>query len=343
MTHGSEGDARPAAGGGILPGEPLAVGADFRVKSTLGVGLGGVALLTPFSINHLVQGRTLLGVGTALVVLAMGAIALLGRRGHYRPWLVFALITPVILVFLFEAFREQGVIGALWCFPAILLFYFTLPERQAWISNAALYAMAVPMAWSIVETPIAARVAATLLGVSMFSAIFVRVIAVQQRALEARAVSDALTGLLNRVLLPATLEQAMEQARRTGLPMTLLAFDLDEFKEINDRHGHQAGDAVLQGVAEILRSRIRRSDRAFRLGGEEFLAFLYGTDKEQGLRVAEDLRGAVEAKTLIPDRSVTVSVGIAAYSNDPDWESWVRRCDDNLYGAKAKGRNLVVG
>jgi len=190
---------------------------------------------------------------------------------------------------------------------------------------------------------VAARVTATLLGVSMFSAIFVRLIAVQQRTLEARAVSDALTGLHSRTLLPTTLEQAMEQSRRTGIPMTLLAFDLDEFKEINDRHGHDAGDAVLRAVADILRARIRRSDRAFRLGGEEFLAFLYGTDKQQGLQLAEELRSAVESKLLVPHRAVTVSVGMAAYSGDPDWETWETRCDQNLYDAKAKGRNLVVG
>ncbi|MEX2048571.1 MAG: GGDEF domain-containing protein [Gemmatimonadota bacterium] len=313
------------------------------MKATLGVGLAGVVLLTPFTINHLVQGRTVLAVGTLAIVMAMGAMAWLGRRGRYRPWLVFALFTPVVLVFLFEAFREQAVIGALWCFPAILMFYFTLPEKQAWLSNAALYAMAVPMAWSVVDPSVAARVTATLLGVSVFSAIFVRVIGVQQRALEMRAVSDALTGLHNRTLLPSTLEQAMEQSRRTGLPMTLLALDLDEFKEINDTRGHDVGDAVLRGVADLLRARIRRSDRAFRLGGEEFLAFLYGTDKDQGLRVAEELRSAVQAQSLAADRPVTVSVGIAQYSGDPDWETWVKRCDENLYTAKAKGRNLVVG
>jgi diguanylate cyclase (GGDEF)-like protein len=305
--------------------------------------VAGVVLLTPFSVNHLLQGRILLGTGTMLIVVVMGAMAWTAWRGRYHPWLVLVGFVPAVLVFLSEAFREQGVIGALWCFPAILAFYFTLPERQAWLSNAALYAVAVPMAWSVLDTPVVARVAATLLGVSMFSAIFVRLIAVQQRALEARAVSDALTGLHNRTLLPTTLEQAMEQSRRTGIPMTLLAFDLDEFKEINDRHGHDAGDAVLRAVADILRSRIRRSDRAFRLGGEEFLAFLYGTDKQQGLQLAEELRSAVESKSLVPHRAVTVSVGIAAYSGDPDWETWVKRCDQNLYDAKAKGRNLVVG
>jgi diguanylate cyclase (GGDEF)-like protein len=190
---------------------------------------------------------------------------------------------------------------------------------------------------------VAARVAATLLGVSAFSAVFVKVIDEQQRALEARAFSDSLTGLHNRALLSLTLEQAMEQSRRTGLPMTLLALDLDWFKAINDALGHQVGDAALRGVADIIRQRIRRSDRAFRVGGEEFLAFLYGTDQEQGRRVAEELRTAVASQPLIPGRSITVSIGVASYSGDQDWESWLRRCDENLYGAKAQGRNSVVG
>jgi len=92
-----------------------------------------------------------------------------------------------------------------------------------------------------------------------------------------------------------------------------------------------------------LRTRIRRSDKAFRLGGEEFLAFLYGTDQEHGRQVAEDLRQTVAAKPLIPGRSITVSIGVASYSGNRDWEEWLRRCDQNLCGAKAKGRNAVVG
>jgi diguanylate cyclase (GGDEF)-like protein len=248
-----------------------------------------------------------------------------------------------MLLFLGVSLWEQGVIGVLWCFPAILIFYFMLPEKLAWISNLGLYAVAVPLSWSVLELPVAARVAATLLGVSAMAAVFVRVMTEQQEALEVRAFSDALTGLHNRALLESTLEQAMEQSRRTGLPMTLLALDLDWFKSINDGLGHQAGDTALRGVADILRTRIRRSDKAFRLGGEEFLAFLYGTDQDAGRQVAEDLRKAVATRPLIPGRSITVSIGVASYSGDRDWEEWLRRCDQNLYGAKAKGRNAVVG
>jgi diguanylate cyclase (GGDEF)-like protein len=248
-----------------------------------------------------------------------------------------------MLFFLGVSILEQDVIGVLWCFPAILVFYFTLPQKMAWISNAALYGLVVPLSGTVLELPVATRAAATLLGVSVFSAIFVQVIDEQRRALEERAFNDSLTGLHNRALLSATLEQAMEQSRRTGLPMTLLALDLDWFKAINDGLGHQAGDAALRGVADILRQRIRRSDRAFRLGGEEFLAFLYGTDQERGRQVAEELRTAVASQPLIPGRSITVSIGVASFSGDQDWETWLKRCDENLYGAKAKGRNSVVG
>jgi diguanylate cyclase (GGDEF)-like protein len=316
---------------------------NFRAKATLGVALAGVLLLAPFTINHFRQGRILLAVGTGVIVVTLAGLALVGRRGRYHPWLTFAGLTPPMLLFIGVSLYEQGVIGALWCFPAILVFYFMLPEKLAWISNVGLYAVAVPLSATVLDLPVAARVAATLLGVSAMAAVFVRVMVEQQEALEVRAFSDALTGLHNRALLESTLEQAMEQSRRTGLPMTLLALDLDWFKSINDGLGHQAGDVALRGVADILRTRIRRSDKAFRLGGEEFLAFLYGTDQEAGRQVAEDLRKAVATKPLIPGRSITVSIGVASYSGDRDWEEWLRRCDQNLYGAKAKGRNAVVG
>jgi diguanylate cyclase (GGDEF)-like protein len=316
---------------------------EFRTKSSMWVGLAGVVLLTPFTVNHFLLGRDLLGVGTLVIVLVLAAMAWQGRRGRYLPWLAFAGLTPAILVFLGLSFRDQGVIGALWCFPAILVFYFTLPERQAWASNVALYFTVVPSAWTFLDGDVAARVAATVAGVSAFSAIFVRVIAVQQSALETRAISDSLTGLQNRMLLASTLDQAMEQSRRTGTPMTLLGLDLDGFKAINDTQGHAAGDAVLRRVADILRTRIRRSDTAFRVGGEEFLVLLHGTDREKGREVAEDLRATVESQEILPGQPVTISIGVAAFSGEEDSERWMKRCDENLYGAKAQGRNLVVG
>jgi diguanylate cyclase (GGDEF)-like protein len=244
--------------------------------------------------------------------------------------------------FLAFALRKQGIIGALWCYPAVISFYFMLPERKAWIANAVLLAVALPQAWGALEAPLAARVAATLLAVSAFSAIFVRVIIDQQRRLEAQAITDPLTGLSNRTTLRAALEQAIQQSSRTRTPMTLVALDLDRFKSINDSLGHDAGDSVLRAVGDLLHRRIRRADKVFRLGGEEFLALLYGTNEENGRRVAEELRGAVASLALLPDRPVTVSIGVATLRPDESWIEWMKRSDENLYRAKASGRDRVA-
>lgn len=123
---------------------PGFVNQDFRAKSTLGVALSGAVLLTPFTINHVEQGRMLLAAGTGIIVVALAVLAWRGSQNRYNALVTFGALTPAMLFFLGVSLYEQGVIGALWCFPAILAFYFTLPERLAWTSNAGLYAVAVP-------------------------------------------------------------------------------------------------------------------------------------------------------------------------------------------------------
>ncbi|MCG6873637.1 MAG: GGDEF domain-containing protein [Betaproteobacteria bacterium] len=315
---------------------------DFRGKATQGVALAALVLLTPFSLNNFYQGRYILGAGSLAIVAILAASAWGVSRGRDYSSLTLLGLVPAVVFFLAFALRKQGIIGALWCYPAVISFYFMLPERKAWIANAVLLAVALPQAWGALEAPLAARVAATLLAVSAFSAIFVRVIIDQQRRLEAQAITDPLTGLSNRTTLRAALEQAIQQSSRTRTPMTLVALDLDRFKSINDSLGHDAGDSVLRAVGDLLHRRIRRADKVFRLGGEEFLALLYGTNEENGRRVAEELRGAVASLALLPDRPVTVSIGVATLRPDESWIEWMKRSDENLYRAKASGRDRVA-
>ena len=125
---------------------------------------------------------------------------------------------------------------------------------------------------------------------------------------------DALTGLLNRAALVEALLVAWTQHRREGRRLALLCIDIDHFKAINDRHGHAAGDAVLIGVAQALRERLRDGDVVGRTGGEEFVAVLPNADAAQAHEVAERLRQGVAAVTALhPDagRGVTVSIGVA--------------------------------
>ncbi len=316
---------------------------DFLRKSSLGLALVCLIVMTPFSINNFIQGRYLLGAGSLVIIIifALNAWTITCRNQYYTTLILLGLV-PAILFFLALCLQKQGTIGVLWCYPATVAFYFMLPERKAWIANTALLIITLPVAWSIIDNALAIRMIATLLMVSIFAAIFIRLITEQQNKLQAQAITDPLTGLLNRTLLDTLLEQAVEQSKRTGVPMTLIALDIDHFKAINDTFGHHAGDTVLCSISNLLKGRIRQVDKVFRLGGEEFLVLLYGTNVENGRLVAEELRSLIESLTLLPDHPVTVSIGVVTLQLEEGWTEWVKRSDENLYLAKSGGRNQVV-
>lgn len=154
---------------------------------------------------------------------------------------------------------------------------------------------------------------------------------------------DALTQLLNRRFLPAILARECEIARTEGKPFALLLIDVDHFKHINDAHGHQAGDRVLQQVAAILQNSVRSGDFVFRYGGEEFLIVLVEMDHTRAMRVAEKIRTRIAAETLLISNggqlNVTVSLGVAMHDGHPDYQRLVNRADSALYRAKQGGRN----
>lgn len=314
----------------------------IRVKTTVGVAFVVLVILLPFSIYNFFLERYILGVGSLSVVVIMAINAWNGWHGRYYPSLILLGLAPVSVFFLGFTIYQLGLIGILWCYPAVICFYFMLPERYAWCANIILLAMALPMSWLFIDAALAARITATLLCVSAFAVIFVRVISTQQHELHELAMTDSLTGLANRVQLPGSLEQAVQQHERRQVSMTLIALDLDNFKIINDTLGHDAGDDVLRGIGKLLQKRIRRSDKVFRFGGEEFLILLYDTDAPQGWLVAEELRKTIEAMPLLPDRRVTTSLGIATLQPDEAWRDWMKRSDDNLYRAKKEGRNRTV-
>lgn len=314
----------------------------FLQRSTLFLAWSGLVILTPFSVNNFIQGRYVLGIGS-LVIIGILAVNAWGLRHSldYHYLILFGLV-PAIIFFLVLSIRKQGMVGILWCYPSVISFYMMLPERKAWLLNVALLVITQPFAWSVIEPHLAIRMTATLFAVSIFTAIFIRVITEQQDRLHEIATTDPLTGVLNRTTLDDTLEEAIQINKRTAEPMTLIFLDLDHFKAINDSHGHDAGDRVLQSVAALLRHRLRRIDRIYRLGGEEFLVFLHGTDAANGAKIAEELRQEVASLKNIPDQATSVSLGIAGLQADDNLATWMKRGDENLYRAKAEGRNRVI-
>lgn len=169
----------------------------------------------------------------------------------------------------------------------------------------------------------------------------------QVRALESAlhdartmASTDPLTGLGNRRALEAAAAQLARSSRATGL----LVLDLDHFKRINDTHGHAVGDLVLQHVATAIRRELRGDDRAFRVGGEEFLVLLHDTPLDGGIPTAERLRRCIARLRVVHGRHVvepTVSIGVTAWVGAEPFEAALKRADAALYAAKRAGRNRV--
>jgi diguanylate cyclase (GGDEF)-like protein len=158
---------------------------------------------------------------------------------------------------------------------------------------------------------------------------------------------DALTGAHNKRYFLEFLERETARCARYGRPLSLLMFDIDHFKVINDTHGHLTGDYVLKEMARRLLARIRREELMARYGGEEFATVLPETDHPGAMIFGEQLRALVADEPFEYEGdtfTVTISVGVATIEGeDMDIQAFIKIADDNLYRAKREGRNRVVG
>lgn len=171
------------------------------------------------------------------------------------------------------------------------------------------------------------------------------VLVAEQHALWSEAHLDVLTKALTRRAFMSDLGRAAATYQRSGRPCSLIMFDLDHFKAVNDVHGHAAGDAVLRAVAHVVQSELRRCDLLGRLGGEEF-GVLVMADHMTALDIAERLRAVVEAAVVRDYRHVgfTASLGVATVDEQTDTrDALIALADARLYAAKEGGRNRVQG
>ncbi len=157
---------------------------------------------------------------------------------------------------------------------------------------------------------------------------------------------DPLTELINRRVLLRQVKLQQEFYTHEGIPFSVMMFDLDRFKRINDTYGHPVGDRVLIMIANILRRELRTSDVIARFGGEEFMVLLPGLPLEHALPVAQRVACAIQQEELaLQDGSklqVTASIGVTEYRDDEEVSTLLKRVDDHLYKAKTEGRNRVI-
>ncbi len=317
-------------------------GGDFRAKATFGVAIAATLLLLPVALLDFYQGKIAIGIGSLGIVAILSLNAWSVYKGRCHQNLTLYGLVPAGMLFMVSVFQTNGIVGSLWCYPSVLACYCMLSARKAWLANTAILVIALPMTWLTVESTYAFRITATLFAVSMFSAILVAVIDEQRAQLQNQLLLDPLTGLLNRLSLRTRLQQAIEQHNGSGIPTSLLAVDIDHFKRINDRHGHDCGDRVLRQVSHLLKATTRQDDACFRTGGEEFLLLLRATDQAGARQVAERVRTLIEQARFSDNLSVTISIGVASHQTGQSWECWTKSCDNRLYEAKRRGRNTLV-
>lgn len=194
--------------------------------------------------------------------------------------------------------------------------------------------------WEFVAT-VGFFVAVVLLGPAFIGTRIIRQDEALRRAIVRMSEEDYLTGLCNRRRISELLQDEIHRAARYETAFSVLLIDIDHFKSVNDRLGHQAGDRVLIEIAELIRSSVRAADLLGRWGGEEFVVISPQTGIGGALLLAEKIRGQIQSAKFRESGRQTASVGVAAFAAGDDLKSIVARADAALYAAKQSGRNRV--
>lgn len=227
-----------------------------------------------------------------------------------------------------------------WVYPALVLTFFLLPPRQAAVATSGLLILLIPVVFYKVDLLIAATFYLTIITNNIAVYVFAHRMREQQARLSALAIKDPLTDAGNRRALEEKLLEVVAMQDRFDSEVSMILLDLDNFKKINDRYGHNEGDKVLIQVASVVAQRIRSTDSLFRFGGEEFVVIAENTNVQNIVNLAEELRTAVEACNVLRKHSVSISLGCAQFHPDETGYEWLGRADKAMFQAKREGRNL---
>jgi len=234
----------------------------------------------------------------------------------------------------------QGVGVVYWAYPTMIAGFFMLRPNVALTINIVSLSVIVTLLATRVSELNLFTIAVTILLINLFSYIFSQRTRQQHTELNLAAEIDHLTGVCNRRALERKLAGFLH-VDQAEMQSSMLLLDLDHFKQVNDSHGHAAGDKVLVHLCQLIRSRTRKSDEIFRYGGEEFIVIANGASLGAASGMAENLRALVAATDIIEGCTITVSIGVAALEPGESPESWLLRADRMLYNAKQSGRNKV--
>jgi diguanylate cyclase len=314
---------------------------DYELGILTSFGACAVVGILPFAFYRFGTGNVAAGALDVGIVAAICAAV-------WRAWMVAdrsrpkAFLALVNIASCLASATLLGPPGLFWMYPALLGNFLLLRPRMAVVATVvALTLLTVQgRAWETRGQLVMFLVSASVSALVAY--VFATRNESQRIALEALATMDSLTGLPNRRAMERELHVAVEQHRREGIGFGLAMLDLDHFKTVNDLHGHEAGDGVLVEFARLVTRSVRKADRCFRFGGEEFVLLMPASDVADLRAIDASLRRRVADELRCRELCVTVSIGAASLRPDEDWQAWLGRADAALYRAKAAGRNRTL-
>ncbi len=315
------------------------IGTDVRLAMILLFAVLTVLGVTPFAVVRALNGEWIAFTLDVVLILVMaGNASFAWRTGNSAlAGKINAIVVSLSCALLAEVL---GPAGLFWAYTVILANYMLAPRLLATICGTLLIVAGLLMSPFVSGLAMAAFAVSAVL-VMLYAFIFASLTDVQRKLLEGLATRDALTGVANRRCMEVELAQALKGHHARGETATVAVLDLDHFKLVNDEYGHDAGDRVLIAFAERVQSCIRKRDRLYRLGGEEFVLLLPDTGHSGARAALEKVRDAVQSQALAEDLRVTTSIGAATLEAEDDWPRWLARADSALYQAKDAGRDRV--
>lgn len=316
---------------------------DFQLSIITLVGLCSLIGITPYIVFRLLEGNLWVGLIDTFLVISTGFSVLYAWRtgDTIRPGQFLAIIYSAGAVFVSI---KLGVNGLFWFYTLILFNFFVVPPLQsAMATSAALTAVCIygyMHPGQVFESHYQmTSFAVTCLIASLFASVFAYRGRRQREQLIELAALDPLTRAGNRRAMDRELDIAMAEYQRHATRYGLLVLDLDWFKEVNDVHGHKAGDQVLMEFTRIVVKSCRKSDRLFRMGGEEFVLLLPMVDRQGLEQAARHICMSVAEQLRSPGGPVTVSIGGCMLHDHPSTDAWMHEADQCLYQAKDQGRD----
>ena len=317
------------------------MGGDFQLAMLVLFAACAVIGITPFVFVRYLQGEIDHALVNALVVILLCLPSIhawhTGRVTQAANTMALMITGCCLLVSLL-----YGRQALFWSYVVVATNFMMIDRRWASALGVVLVASLLPQTQIFLD-----RIEMLAYGVTTFLIMLYSYIAAvrqqrQREGLRSMATRDPLTGAGNRRLMEEDLARLTDAYERDPAPATLAMIDIDHFKQVNDRHGHEAGDRVLMELAARVTATLRRTDRFYRFGGEEFVLALPGADAREGERLLRALHRELCELLRCNGAPVNVSIGASALLPGEDWSTWLGRADAALYRAKRGGRARLV-